>query len=92
MKLKYPSNYYPDEQHSFYTGLYLITKIQHAVVHGNSYLTTMELAKDTLFSKLENTRGTSFGADSVSRELNITEENQDLMDGIDLGLDSGELA
>ena len=52
IELKYPSNYYPDEQHSFYTGLYLITKVQHAVVHGNSYLTTLELAKDTLFTRL----------------------------------------
>mgnify|MGYP006172943079 CR=1 FL=1 len=55
IELKYPSNYYPDEQHSFYTGYYLITKVQHAVIHGNSYLTTMELAKDTLFSKLSKT-------------------------------------
>jgi len=52
IELKYPSNYYPDEEHSFYTGYYLITKIRHAVTHDSSYLTTMELAKDTLFTRL----------------------------------------
>ena len=92
IELKYPSNYYPDEQHSFYAGLYLITKIQHSIIHGNSYLTTMELAKDTLFSKLDNTRGTSFERGTISRELNITEDDQFIMDGIDLGIDVGGVA
>ena len=50
-KLKAPSSYYPNEEHSFYTGHYLITKIQH-IITNNSYLTTMELAKDTLFTRL----------------------------------------
>jgi hypothetical protein len=51
IELKYPSNYYPDKEHSFYSGYYLITKIQH-VVTNNSYLTVMELAKDTLLTRL----------------------------------------
>ena len=51
IELKYPSSYYPNEEHSFYTGHYLITKIQH-IITNNSYLTTMELAKDTLFTRL----------------------------------------
>ena len=51
IELKYPSNYYPDKEHSFYSGLYLITKIVHAVTD-STYLTTMELAKDTLFTRL----------------------------------------
>ena len=51
IELKYPSNYYPEKEHSFYTGFYLITKIQHTVVR-DSYLTVMELAKDTLFTRL----------------------------------------
>ena len=51
IELKYPSNYYPDKEHSFYSGYYLITKIQH-VVTNNSFLTVMELAKDTLVTRL----------------------------------------
>ena len=51
IELKYPSSYYPNEEHSFYTGHYLITKIQH-IITNNSYLTTMELAKYTLFTRL----------------------------------------
>ena len=66
IELKYPSNYYPDEQHSFYSGLYLITKVQHAVVHGNSYLTTLELAKDTLFTRLMRKQETiEFGDEQI---------------------------
>ena len=45
----------------------------------------MELAKDTLFSKLEPTKNTSFARGTISRELNITEENQDLLNQIELG-------
>ncbi len=68
--LKYPSNYYPDEEHSFYTGHYLITKVQHAVVHGNSYLTTMELAKDALFSRLvKKEEITGVGGDDEDTDL-----------------------
>jgi len=70
IELKYPSNYYPTEEHSFYTGLYLITKVQHAVVHGNSYLTTMELAKDALFSRLvKKEEITGVGGDDEDTDL-----------------------
>jgi hypothetical protein len=84
IELKYPSNFY-DSDHTFYTGYYLITKIQHSIMHGNSYMTTMELAKDTLFTKLASTKGTSSERGTVSRELNITDENQEILDLMDSG-------
>jgi len=85
IELKYPSNYYPNEEHSFYTGYYLVTKIQHTVTYGSSYLTTMELAKDTLFSRLAKTLGHGEEG-SISRELDITEENQEILDLMDSGI------
>ena len=84
IELKYPSNFY-DSDHTFYTGYYLITKVQHSIMHGNSYMTTMELAKDTLFTKLAPTKGTSAERGTVSRELNITDENQEILDLMDSG-------
>jgi len=84
IELKYPSNYYPDEQHSFYTGLYLITKVQHSVIHGNSYLTTLELAKDTLFSKLAKTSTkdvTGYGAPVDESSIDESSQTTDYWGG-----------
>ena len=91
IELKYPSNYYPNEEHSFYTGYYLVTRIQHSVTYGGSYLTTMELAKDTLFSRLARTLGAG-GEGTVARELDITEENQEILDQIDSGINVENVA
>ena len=88
IELKYPSNYYPDEQHSFYTGLYLITKVQHAVIHGNSYLTTLELAKDTLFSKLAKTNKADvagYGAPIDESSIDESSQTTDYWGGVDDG-------
>ncbi len=91
ISLKYPSNYYPNEEHSFYTGFYLITKISHTVSQHGSYLTTMELAKDALFSRLVKTLGHGEEG-SISRELDITEENQEILDLMDSGINVENVA
>ena len=53
IELKLPSNYYQGEDHTFYSGMYLITKIMHNVNHNGSYVTVMKLLKDTLFDRLK---------------------------------------
>ena len=53
IQLRLPSNYYRNEEHTFYSGMYLITKIMHTVNHNGSYVTVMELLKDTLFEGLK---------------------------------------
>jgi hypothetical protein len=69
----------------------LVTRIQHSVTYGGSYLTTMELAKDTLFSRLARTLGAG-GEGTVARELDITEENQEILDQIDSGINVENVA
>ena len=51
--IKLPSNYYPKEEHTFYTGNYLITEVIHNVTGGGLFTTQMKLVKDSLFSELE---------------------------------------
>ena len=52
VEIKLPSNYYPREEHAFYTGLYLITKITHSVAMNGTFTTIMELVKDSLHMEL----------------------------------------
>lgn len=57
INLKLPSNYFPTEEHTFYTGNYLITKVQHLVTHDNTFTTTFELIKDSLHHELVKSAG-----------------------------------
>jgi len=56
VELKIPSSYYTidgvSEPHTFYRGNYLITKIRHKISQNSTFITEMELVKDSLFTKL----------------------------------------
>lgn len=57
VNLKIPSSYYTNsgipQEHTFYQGNYLITKIRHTIKSQKSqYFTEMELVKDSLFNAL----------------------------------------
>ena len=46
-----PSSYFPDENHRYYSGNYLITDLSHKFI-GDDYYMNMKLAKDSLNSSL----------------------------------------
>jgi len=56
VQLKIPSSYYTNngvsDEHTFYQGNYLITKLKHTINQDSTYTSEMELVKDTLFTKL----------------------------------------
>jgi len=56
VRLKLPSMIYTtgqvNDEHTFYQGNYLITKIRHKISSDSTYVTEMELVKDSLFTAL----------------------------------------
>ena len=67
--IKYPSNYYPTEEHSFYTGNFLITKVIHNVTDGGLFTTQMTLVKDGLFSQLQDVDETTLNPDEIIESI-----------------------
>lgn len=54
IEIKMPSLFFSGEQHSYYRGNYLITKIRHHLSSDGSYVSELQLVKDSLFKQLEN--------------------------------------
>ena len=52
VELKLPSYFFNDD-HKFYSGNYLITNLRHLVTSDNSYITEMQLVRDSLLSPIE---------------------------------------
>jgi len=53
VEIKLPSYRYDNEEHSYYKGNYLLSKIRHTMNTEGIYMTEMELIKDVLFEPLQ---------------------------------------
>lgn len=67
VEIKMPSLFFSGEEHQYYRGNYLITKVRHNITSTGVYNTELELVKDALFTQLENDENFEF--DNYDAEL-----------------------